>query len=153
MDYRYRAIHRSVDGGETWYTQLCRNGYDPRLVSKGGITTPTLKVAYAIGIDSQVYKTIDGGGPPFTSSVRLSPPCDCNTKLSPEIASGTVTISFDAVPSAESIEIYDAIGRQVSSAQIPAEATSYRIDINSYASGMYLAKLRGKMYRFVKIRN
>ena len=106
-------------------------------------------IVYAL--DSFVIKTTDGGGPPL--SVKLSPSCDCNTKISPEIASGSVTISFDAVPSAESIEIYDAIGRQVSSAQIPAEATSYRIDISNYASGMYFAKLRSKMYKFVKIGN
>ena len=149
---RYNSIYRSTDAGETWYLQRCKGG-DASEWTGGGLSTPTSLVGYAVGIDSQIYKTIDGGGPPFTSSVRLSPPCDCNTKISPEIASGSVTISFDAVPSAESIEIYDAIGRQVSSAQIPAEATSYRIDVSSYSSGMYLAKLRGKMYRFVKVGN
>ena len=143
--YLHPIIYSSSDYGTSWVSDVIPsidNHFYFTLVA------PETKVAYTISDSDIILKTTTGGMSEVKNNTIFS-----NTKISPEITSGVVTISFDAVPSAESIEIYDAIGRQVSGAQIPPEATSYRIDVSNYSSGMYLAKLRGKMYRFVKVGN
>jgi photosystem II stability/assembly factor-like uncharacterized protein len=149
MSWRDRSIYRSTDAGETWYRQLCK-GYAGDFFGQGGISLPTPKVGYAVGIDSFIYKTIDGGGPPFTSSVKNPVPCDCNTTIFPNPSNSYVDISFAALPTEELLEIFDAIGRRVATAQIPANSTSYRLDVRSFSAGVYSVRVGEKVMRFIK---
>jgi hypothetical protein len=48
------------------------------------------------------------------------------------------------------IEVFDALGRQVSKEIIPANTNSYTLDIRRYASGAYYVRYRNKTARFVK---
>ncbi|HYM21298.1 MAG TPA: hypothetical protein VEW28_09910 [Candidatus Kapabacteria bacterium] len=58
---------------------------------------------------------------------------------------------FDALVSPESLEIFDALGRRVMTAVIPAGAASYRADVRGLAAGVYLARFGNNMVRFVKV--
>ncbi len=117
----------------------------------GGISIPSQLVGYAVGLDSQIYKTIDGGGPPFTSSVRNSPPCDCNTTLTQHPLDQSVELHFDAVATQSEIDLYDLLGRKLGSITVEPNRNSITIDISKYTSGVYLARYRGRLYRFVKV--
>ncbi len=133
------AIYSTSDYGATWIQDIfSENGFPY------SFSVPSKDVAYYI-TDSTIFKTNR------ESSVEPNKSINDPNSLTTVITTSYLYLKFDLIPYVETVEIYDAIGRQVSSTQLPAEATSYRIDISNYATGMYLAKLRGKMYKFLKV--
>jgi hypothetical protein len=136
-----KSIWRSINSGELWYEQFCDNGNTHVDWNQGSISTPTNFTGYAVGIDTQIYKTIDGGGPPFTSNVKSD--LEKNSVLS--ILSNPISTSadfqFDALKAPTPFELFDALGRTLYRKELSSGQTSLHLDMQKYPAGIYFARL------------
>jgi hypothetical protein len=121
------------------------------MVENGAISTPTIQIGYAVGLDSQVYKTTNGGGAPYVSSVFTPKPCDCSTMLSPNPATQHVVLTFDPVDRVRDMDVFDVVGRLVERLRIPWGTATYELDIRALASGPYVVRLGSGCSRFIKL--
>jgi photosystem II stability/assembly factor-like uncharacterized protein len=137
--YNHR-IYKTIDGGETWFRQNSPNEFAPESFS-----LPSATVGYFIS-GQGIYKTIDGGGGP--ASIRQIKQKEFG--LTPNPASQYLIIENDSIFSERLVVVYDALGRNMQSSEIPAMTTSYRLDISHLASGTYLVKAGSRIMRFVK---
>jgi photosystem II stability/assembly factor-like uncharacterized protein len=140
------SILRSTNAGETWYFQ-----YLTRTQFWGDISLPTTTVGYVLGIDSQIYKTIDGGGPPFTASVGSPFLSNVPVRLFPNPAHSYADLSFSTLVSSARFELFNSIGRKLLIDEVPAGKRNYHFDISRFPTGVYIARFQGKAYRFVKL--
>jgi photosystem II stability/assembly factor-like uncharacterized protein len=140
-------IFKTIDFGSSWFLQMPPAGF-----SNGRtIVAASLVVAYAVGSGTssfEVIKTLDGGGQAINSVKTLSKSSE--SLLKPIPASSYIDVSFAALPREEFLETFDAIGRRVSTAQIPANSTSYRLDARSFSAGVYSVRIGERVMRFIK---
>jgi hypothetical protein len=142
------SICRSTDGGDNWYYQF---GGHTLIDWPGSVSLPTPLVGYVIGIDSQIYKTTDGGGPPFTASVGSPFLSNVPVKLSPNPAHNYAELSFSTLASSARFELFNSIGRKLLIDEVPAGKRNYHFDISRFPTGVYIARFQGRAYRFVKL--
>jgi hypothetical protein len=141
-------ICRSTDAGNSWYYQV---GGTNIIDWSGSISLPTPLVGYAIGIDSQIYKTIDGGGPPFTAFIGSPFLANVPVRLSPNPAHNYAELSFSTLASSARFELFNSIGRKLLIDEVPAGKRNYHFDISRFPTGVYIARFQGRAYRFVKL--
>jgi photosystem II stability/assembly factor-like uncharacterized protein len=135
------AIYKSTDAGETWYFQRCGTANQFN-VNEGDITTPTRLVGYVVGIDSQIYKTIDGGGAPFTSDVKNSTPSDLALSLSPNPATGILTV-HNAPANLLHVTITNILGETVNEITNSGES-DFMIALLKLPAGTYFIRFMSK---------
>ncbi len=125
-------ITRSTDAGESWHIQFSFiNGpHDIR----AAVSLPTKLVGYAVGVDSQIYKTIDGGGPPFINEVNTTDQYS-NINIHPNPTTGILTIS-GAPENLVNVSVVNVLGETV--AQIPhPHSASFKLDLSQQPTGTY----------------
>jgi hypothetical protein len=144
--FDHKGVYYSPDSGTTWYRQFCQ-GYTGGQWGYG-ISMGSEQVGYFVGLDSQVYKTIDGGGAPLTV-INLNS-CNCELTASPNPANTYLEIAIDRLNSDGLIEVYDALGRRVAQELVAPHETSHRLDIRSYPAGVYYVRVGSKQVHFIK---
>ncbi len=141
-------IIRSTDAGESWHIQFCF--IDAPYDVYAAVSLPTKLVGYAVCVDSQIYKTIDGGGPPFTNSVNSSTENSKYTLLSNPITS-SADFQFEALKAPVVFELFDLLGRQLLHQELFAGQTSLHLDMQHYPAGIYFARLGNETVWFIKM--
>jgi photosystem II stability/assembly factor-like uncharacterized protein len=130
-------IAKSTNFGNSW-----SKANNPYIGFISHFSIPTSDVAYAISYEA-ILKTTR------TNKVEeQNVHHELNTTPNP--TQDYLTLNFEATPSQELLEVFDALGRQVSKEIIPANTNSYTLDIRRYASGAYYVRYRNKTARFVK---
>ncbi len=149
LSLRYKSIFRSIDAGRTWYQQLCAHNNYHVDWNQGSICTPTKLVGYAVGIDSQIYKTIDGGGPPFTNAVKnITTYSELQLLVNPVIS--FADFQFSPFNSSQEFHLFDLLGRELLRREVAAGERSLHLDMHEYPAGIYFARLGDETVRVVK---
>ncbi len=149
LSLRYKSIFRSTDAGRTWYQQLCAHNNYHVDWNQGSICTPTKLVGYAVGIDSQIYKTIDGGGPPFTNAVKnITTYSELHLLVNPVIS--FADFQFSPFNSSQEFHLFDLLGRELLRREVAAGERSLHLDMHEYPAGIYFARLGDETVRVVK---
>ncbi len=129
-------ITRSTDAGESWHIQLCSRKA-PINGPRGSVSLPTKLVGYAVGVDSQIYKTIDGGGLSFHNDVKK---VDQSSTLviTPNPTTGIISIS-GLSENILSVSVENILGKTVAEIGRP-ESSSFKLDLSQQPPGTYFAR-------------
>jgi photosystem II stability/assembly factor-like uncharacterized protein len=128
-------ITRSTDAGESWHIQLCFSGGSQDILAS--VSLPTKLVGYAVGVDSQIYKTIDGGGLSFHNDVKK---VDQNSTLviTPNPTTGIISIS-GLSENILSVSVENILGKTIAEFTHP-ESPSLKLDLSQQPPGTYFAR-------------
>jgi photosystem II stability/assembly factor-like uncharacterized protein len=129
-------ITRSTDAGESWHIQLCFS-HAPLNDIRASVSLPTKLVGYAVGVDSQIYKTIDGGGLSFHNDVKK---VDQNSTLviTPNPTTGIISIS-GLSENILSVTVENILGKTIAEIGHP-ESSSLKLDLSQQPPGTYFAR-------------
>jgi photosystem II stability/assembly factor-like uncharacterized protein len=129
-------ITRSTDAGESWHIQLCFSDA-PLNDIRASVSLPTKLVGYAVGVDSQIYKTIDGGGLSFHNDVKK---VDQNSTLviTPNPTTGIISIS-GVSENILSVTVENILGKTIAEFTHP-ESPSLKLDLSQQPPGTYFAR-------------
>jgi photosystem II stability/assembly factor-like uncharacterized protein len=137
VGFTTESVYSTNDYGDTWIKENI-----PTSNRTFQFSVPSTEVAFCL-TDSEIFKTDN------KNSVSLYNPLQTITLLSNPVAE-FADLNFKPREKPGSIEIFDAIGRRVATAQIPANSTSYRFDVRSFSAGVYSVRIGERVMRFVK---
>ena len=88
---------------------------------------------------------------PNGSDVRTTTAANDRFSILSNPITSSADFQFDALKEPTVFELFDALGRSVLRRELPAGQASLHIDMQKYPSGIYFARLGGKVIRFAKM--
>jgi len=129
------TIIKTTDGGVTWSAQ----GTPDDQYVLYGISAPGLNIAYAVGSNGVILKTVDGGGTPVGVEERRER--EERLRIDPVPTRGSVRCGYGVRQEDRRLEVVDILGRVVMEQKIAAGSSETVIETWELSAGVYVCRL------------
>jgi photosystem II stability/assembly factor-like uncharacterized protein len=141
---REGKVIKSTDQGMTWNELSVPIQYMTKYSYPGiyrSLVTTSESVAYIAG-KNYILKTIDGGGQPMSVA----------SQMYRSQTSELVQDKFEIILSEKikQISVYNILGQEVESLNMPSGQPVYSLDVKTYSPGMYFVKVGNTITRFIR---
>jgi len=129
------GIVKTSDGGVSWREETVPDNQ----FRYYGISAPGLNVAYAVGRNGVILKTVDGGGTPVGVEERRER--EERLRIDPVPTRGSVRCGYGVRQEDRRLEVVDILGRVVMEQKIAAGSSEAVIETGGLSAGVYVCRL------------